>query len=150
MYVHMYRFICRETRTLSPAEYLMVGCKTILENRNWASFYMKKEKIDRLKKALKEGKCLVTGMDLREMFSISVGDRMGTQYLPWGKDCHMTRHDGRHCQLSLLIAVTPWGRDPVDGIVLYHTRIHITAAGGQRSRTRPWSCSAPSCEGSGG
>ena len=44
-YAHMYRFICRETRTLSPAKNLMVDYKTILETRKWASFYTKKEKM---------------------------------------------------------------------------------------------------------
>ena len=92
-YAHIYRFICRETRTLSPAEYLTVDCKTILETRKWASFYTKKEKIDRLKKALKQGKCPVTGMDLGEMFSISVFNRMGEQYLLWGKDWHSSHED---------------------------------------------------------
>ena len=85
-YAHMYRFIHRETRTLSPAKFLMVDCKTILETRKWALFYIKKEKIDRLKKALKEGKCPVPGMKFEEIFSISAGDRMGTPCLPWGKD----------------------------------------------------------------
>ena len=83
-YAHMYRFICREARTLSPAKYLIVDCKTIhtKDQRKGASFYMKKEKIDPLKKALKERKCPVTGMKLWGIFSISVADMMGKQYLP--------------------------------------------------------------------
>ena len=64
----------------------MVDCKTILETRKWASFYIKKEKVDRLKKALKEGKCPVKDMVFGEMFSTNVIDGMGTPCLPWGKE----------------------------------------------------------------
>ena len=62
-YAHMFRFLSRETGAHSPAKFLMVDCKTILETRKWASSYMKKEKVDRLKKALKEGKCPVMDME---------------------------------------------------------------------------------------
>ena len=88
-----YRFLFGETRTHSPAEFLMVDCKTILETRKWASFYIKKEKVDRLKKALKEGKCPVMDMEFWKMFSISVGDRMGTPGLPWDKDWYSSHED---------------------------------------------------------
>ena len=33
------------------------------------------------------------GMELGKMFSISVGDRMGTQYLPWGTDWRLSHED---------------------------------------------------------
>ena len=56
-YGHMFRFLQRETRTLSSAEFLMVDCKSILETSKWASFYTKKEKVEQIKKALKDGKC---------------------------------------------------------------------------------------------
>ena len=58
-YAYMYRFICREARTLSPPEYLMVDCsKTILEIRKWASFYTNQEKVNQLKNVLKRGNAL--------------------------------------------------------------------------------------------
>ena len=92
-YAYMNEFICREARTCSLPECLMVDCKTILETRKWALFYMKEGKIDWLKNALKKEKCPVTDKKFGEMFSISVSDRMGKQYLPWGKDWHWTYED---------------------------------------------------------
>ena len=61
----------------------MVDCKPILETSKWTSLFMKKEKVDRLKRALKDGKCPVMDMEFWRMFSISVGDRMGTTCLPF-------------------------------------------------------------------
>ena len=72
----MFRFLQRETKTLSPAKFLMVDYKTILETRKWASFYMKKEKVDHLKKVLEEGKCPVMDIEFWRMFSISVSNRI--------------------------------------------------------------------------
>ena len=46
-----------------PAKFLMVDYKTILETSKCASFYMKKEKVDRLKKALGDEKCPVMDME---------------------------------------------------------------------------------------
>ena len=54
---------------------------------------MKEEKIDKLKNALKKSKYYVTDKKFGEIFSISVVDRMGKQYLPWGKDWHWTYND---------------------------------------------------------
>ena len=56
-------------------------------------FYTKEKKIDQLKNAPKKGKCPVTDKKFGEMFSISVADRMGKQYLPWGNDWHWTYED---------------------------------------------------------
>ena len=89
----MFRFLCRETKAHPPANFLMVDCKAILETRKWASCYMKKEKVDRLKKVFEEGKCPVMDMEFWRMFSIRVGDRMGTQCFPWGKDWHSSHED---------------------------------------------------------
>ena len=89
----MHRFICRETRTLSPPKYLMIDCKTMLETRKGASFYTKKEKVDQLKNALKQGKFPETDEKFGEMFSIRFSNRMGKQCLPWDRDWHWACED---------------------------------------------------------
>ena len=54
----------------------MVDCKTMLENRKWAIFYMKEEKADRLTPALE------VNHELSSMFKIRFSDRMGKEVLP--------------------------------------------------------------------
>ena len=55
---------------------LMVDCKTMLENRMWAIFYMKEEKADRLTSALE------VNHELSSMFKNRFSDRMGKEVLP--------------------------------------------------------------------
>jgi len=43
-------------------------------------------KVERIKKALQDGKCPVLDMVFSEMFSINVSDRMGTMCLPRVKE----------------------------------------------------------------
>ena len=71
----------------------MVDCKAIPETRKWASFYMKKKKVDRSNKALKKEKFPVKDMVFVEMFSINVSDRMGAPRLPWGKEWPISHED---------------------------------------------------------
>ena len=54
----------------------MVDCKTMLENRMWAIFYMKEEKADRLTSALE------VNHELSSMFKNRFSDRMGKEVLP--------------------------------------------------------------------
>ena len=73
-YGDMHRFILREAGTLP--DILMRDCKTMFDNRKWATFYTEKERVDRLKTSLE------VNNECRSMFKISFLERMGKEVLP--------------------------------------------------------------------
>ena len=80
-------------RTLSLSNYLMVACKTILKTRKWALFYMKKDKIDRSKNAVKQGNALKRTRSLRR-YSVSKSQTgWGSNACHGGRDWHWTCED---------------------------------------------------------
>ena len=86
-YKIMHRFIYREARTVPNL--LMVDCKSELEYRKWATFYMDRERADLLAMAL------TVDSKLRKMFGIRFSDRMGERVMPGGRDWNPLMPDAK-------------------------------------------------------
>ena len=77
-YQEMFRFTCTQARTIPNL--LMVGGKSNLKDRKWATFYMDRGRAEGLLGAI------TIFSDRREKFLMDFSNRMGERVTPGGRD----------------------------------------------------------------